>query len=137
MYNVIKVGDKEVPMMSMASVDLYFKTIFHEDPMKIQSKPDFDTGDLLDFISKMGFVMAKFAELKSRKEMLKLNEDAKKWTESMQCFTNCGECVCFHKNRDENGEWRFTDEKTDDGYCSVWKTMMMETEFCSRGAMNN
>ena len=76
MYNVIKVGDKEVPMMSMASVDLYFKTIFHEDPMKIQSKPDFDTGDLLDFISKMGFVMAKFAELKSRKEMLKLNEDA-------------------------------------------------------------
>lgn len=69
--------------------------------------------------------------------MLKLNEDAKKWTESMQCFTNCGDCVCFHKNRDENGEWRFTDEKTDDGYCSVWKTMMMETEFCSRGAMNN
>lgn len=64
-------------------------------------------------------------------------EDAKKWTESMQCFTNCGDCICFHKNLDENGEWRFTNEKTDDGYCSVWKTMMMETEFCSRGAMNN
>jgi len=76
MYNVIRIGDKDVPMLSMASVDLYYRHIFHEDPMKIQSSKDFDTGDLLNFVSQMGFVLAKFAELKDRKEMLKLNEDS-------------------------------------------------------------
>lgn len=67
--------------------------------------------------------------------MLKLNEDAKKWAESMEYFTNCRECVCFQKNRDENNEWRFTDGSETDGYCSIWNTMMLETEYCSRGAM--
>ena len=69
--------------------------------------------------------------------MLKLNEDAKKWAESMEMFTNCGDCVCFSRNRDENGEWRFTDGKETDGYCSVWHTMMEQTEYCSRGAMKD
>ena len=66
--------------------------------------------------------------------MEKLNEAAKKWTESLTMFTTCGECICFHRNQDENGEWRYTDEDTTDGLCSVWQVMMMETEFCSRGA---
>ena len=74
MFNVVKIGEKEVPMLSMASVDLYFKNIFHEDPIEIQT--DMETSDAIGFYQRMGFVMAKFAELKERKEMLKLTEDA-------------------------------------------------------------
>lgn len=76
MFNVVFIGEKGVPMLAMASVDLYYKQIFHEDAVKLQSGKDFGEGDLINFLSRMGFVMAKFAELKDRKEMAKLNEDA-------------------------------------------------------------
>lgn len=75
MYQVVKIGGKEVPMMSMASVDIYYRQIFHKDAIKLQSSKDFDEGDLINFICEMGFVMAKFAELKNRKDMAKLNEE--------------------------------------------------------------
>ena len=75
MYNTVKIGERMVPMMAMASCDVYYRNIFHEDAIKLQTKKDLDEGDLVNFIMKMGFVMAKFAELKDRKEMNKLNED--------------------------------------------------------------
>lgn len=75
MYNEIKIGEKVVPMLSMASTDLYYRNIFHEDSIKLQTSSQ-DEGDIINFVMKMGFVMAKFAELKDRKEMNKLNEDA-------------------------------------------------------------
>ena len=75
MYAVIKIGEKDVPMLSMASVDIYYRNIFHEDPIKVQAN-DADEGALINLFLKMGFVMAKFAELKDRKEMSKLNEDS-------------------------------------------------------------
>ena len=77
MYNTVKIGERMVPMMAMASCDVYYRNIFHEDAIKLQTKKDLDEGDLVNFIMKMGFVMAKFYELKAdRKEMAKLNEDA-------------------------------------------------------------
>lgn len=75
MYNVVKIGDKDVPMLSMASVDVYYRNIFHDDPLKAQVNA-VDAADSVGFIIRMAFVMAKFAELKDRKEMLKLNEDS-------------------------------------------------------------
>lgn len=75
MYNKIVIGAKEVPMLSMASVDLYYRNIFHEDPIALQTK-GIDEGEMINFVLRMGFVMAKFAELKDRKEMAKLNEDS-------------------------------------------------------------
>lgn len=75
MYNIIKIGEQSVPMLAMASVDLYYKQIFHEDAVKLQSGKNFDEGDLINFLQRMGFVMAKFAELKDRKAMFKLNEE--------------------------------------------------------------
>lgn len=75
MFNNIKIGEKVVPMLCMASTDLYYRHIFHRDAIKFQMG-DADEGDLINFVSEMGFVMAKYAELKDRKEMLKLNEDA-------------------------------------------------------------
>lgn len=76
MYNIVKIGAADVPMLSMASVDVYYRNIFHEDPMKIQTEENNDAGIMIGFIQRMGFVMAKFAELKDRKEMLRINEDA-------------------------------------------------------------
>ena len=35
MFKVVKIGDKEVPMMAMASTDIYYKRVFGEDPLKI------------------------------------------------------------------------------------------------------
>lgn len=75
MYNEIIIGEKVVPMLSMASTDLYYRNIFHEDAIKLQTSSQ-DEGDIINFVMRMGFVMAKFAELKDRKEMNKLNEDA-------------------------------------------------------------
>ena len=76
MYNIVKIGNRDVPMLSMASVDVYYKHIFHEDPIALQVSEDQNVGAMLNFTMRMGFVMAKFAELKDRKEMLKLNEDS-------------------------------------------------------------
>ena len=75
MYNIVRIGDKNVPMMSKASVDHYYKVIFNEDPIKLQTS-DPDVGAMFVFMQKMGFVMAKFAEVKESKEMHKLNEDS-------------------------------------------------------------
>ena len=75
MYNIVKIGDKDVPMLSMASVDIYYRSIFHRDALKTQVNT-VDEADSVNFVQEMAFVMAKFAELKDRKEMLKLNEDS-------------------------------------------------------------
>ena len=75
MYNVIRIGAAEVPMLSMASVDVYYRHIFHEDPLKIQTQAQ-GADEAIGFYYRMGFVMAKYAELRDRKEMLKLNEDS-------------------------------------------------------------
>ena len=75
MFQNVKIGSQEVPMLPLASVDVFYLHIFHEDPIKIQMRKDFDEGDVFDLTQKMGFVMAKYAELKDRKAMLKLNED--------------------------------------------------------------
>ena len=63
-------------MLSLASVDIFYLHIFHEDPIKKQARDDLDEGGMIDLMSKMGFVMAKYAELKDRKKMRELNEDA-------------------------------------------------------------
>lgn len=77
MYQEVKIGEKKFPMLAMASCDFYYKNCFGEDPIKIQSDKDLWTdAAATELMMGMGFIMAKFAELRSRKEMLKLNEDA-------------------------------------------------------------
>ena len=76
-YKLVKIGGKEVPMMAMASINIYYKRIFGRDPIKVQATKDYDLGDQINLYLEMGFAMAKFYELKAdRKEMAKLNEDA-------------------------------------------------------------
>lgn len=75
MIRVVKIGDKEVQMEAMGSCDRAFWNIFHEDPIKLQAGKNPEVSDLIDFVMKLGFIMAKFAELKSSKAMRQLNED--------------------------------------------------------------
>ncbi len=84
MYRTVHIGEKEVPMLSMASVDVYYRNIFQEDPIAMQAK-GMDDGETIVFIMRMGFVMAKFAELRNRKEMCSLNEDSYlEWLDGME-----------------------------------------------------
>ena len=83
MYNVVKIGQKDVPMLSMASVDRYYWNIFHRDPLKIQVKAE-DEADSVNFVIEMAFVMAKFAEV-GAKGMRELNEDSfLEWLEQFE-----------------------------------------------------
>ena len=85
MYQEVKIGSKSVPMMAMASVDDMYEKIFHEDPIALQSSDDFDTGKLLKLVQRMGFVMAKFAELKDRRKMRELNiDDYEDWLDQFE-----------------------------------------------------
>ena len=88
MYNIVRIGEKDIPMLAMASADVDYWHIFHEDPIKLQTAKDLDEGDMIIFIQKMGFVMAKFAEFKNRKEMAKLNEDSfLEWLDQFDTFS--------------------------------------------------
>jgi len=75
MFNNVRIGEKTVPMLSMASVDVFYKNIFGEDPLKVQTEAK-SADEAVGFYTRMGFVMAKYAEVKDRKEMSKLNEDS-------------------------------------------------------------
>ena len=37
MFQNVKIGEQEVPMLAMASVDHYYQVIFHEDPVALQA----------------------------------------------------------------------------------------------------
>ena len=75
MYQVVHIGEKEIPMLSMASIDNYYMQIFGQDPVRILEKNE-TVSEVVELFKRMGFVMAKFAELKDRKQMFKLNMDS-------------------------------------------------------------
>ena len=85
MYKVVKIGDLDVPMLAMATTDVYYKHCFGTDPLAVQTKDDPPISEVIDLFQRMGFIMAKFAETKSRKEMLKLNEESYiEWLEQFE-----------------------------------------------------
>lgn len=75
MYHIVKIGDKEVPMLAMSSVNLYYKRVFGVDPIVLLgSTEELPTGDAVNLYMGMGFIMAKMAE-GNRDQMKRLNED--------------------------------------------------------------
>lgn len=75
MYAEVNIGTKKVPMLALASIDNYYMQIFGEDPVRIQETADGNVALILETMKRMGFVMAKYAELQDRKAMFKLNMD--------------------------------------------------------------
>lgn len=76
MFRIVKIGDKEVPMLAMASVNIYYKRVFGIDPLVLQDgSREMTPGENINLYLGMGFIMAKMAELKDRQKMRQLNED--------------------------------------------------------------
>lgn len=76
MFAKVKIGEKEIPMLAMASSNIYYKRIFGVDPIRQQADKDLSTGEQLEFAMQMGYVLAMAAEAQgNREKMLKLNED--------------------------------------------------------------
>lgn len=65
MYQIIKIGDQDVPMRSSAATQYRFKAIFGTDLMsaltRAYNSPE-NRGDAAELIPKLGFVMNKQAE---------------------------------------------------------------------------
>lgn len=77
MFANVKIGEKTVPMLAMASSNIYYKRIFGEDPIRLQADRDLTSGEQIEFAMQMGFVLAKAAEAQGdRKKMLALNEES-------------------------------------------------------------
>lgn len=77
MFDTIKIGEKAVPMLCLASTNIYYKKVFGVDPIELQTRDDLPTADGINFAQGLAFIMAKQAETNSnRAEMLKLNEDS-------------------------------------------------------------
>lgn len=71
MYRVVNIGAKEVPMLALASVDVYYKRLFKEDPLSVMASKASE-GEKSRIAFGMGFIMAKFAETQDRKKMMSL-----------------------------------------------------------------
>ncbi len=74
MTRTIDIGGEAVTFSAMAVVDKCFWDIFHEDPMALQTR-QMTEAESVEFVMRMGFVMAQYAALKSYKEMKQLTED--------------------------------------------------------------
>lgn len=76
MRAVISIGEKDVPMVSNGAIDIIYRQVFHEDIVKLQYEMgDDDIPGLLNCMMKMGFIMAKAAELDNVRELMQLTED--------------------------------------------------------------
>lgn len=75
MYRVVKIGETDVPMLALASVDVYYKRMFKEDPLSIMTSKSADEGEKTRIAFGMGFIMAKYAENQDRKKMMALTYD--------------------------------------------------------------
>ena len=76
MFREIKIGEKNVPMLAMASANIYYKHVFGKDAIVTQANAE-SAGERIAFYGEMGFIMAKMAEAKGDRGMLlKLNEES-------------------------------------------------------------
>lgn len=75
MYRVVNIGAKEVPMLAVASVDDYYKTLFRDDPLNVLTSKSSGDGDKTRLAFGMGFIMAKKAEMLPRNKMKSLTYD--------------------------------------------------------------
>lgn len=84
MFREVKIGEREVPMLAMASANIYYKRVFGRDAIVVQADAATD-GQRIAFYGEMGFIMAKMAEAQGdRKALLALNEE--KYIEWLEQF---------------------------------------------------
>ncbi len=75
MFKEIQIGENRVPMLCLASTNIYYNKVFGVDPIALQANNKLTPADGIDFATKLAFIMAKQAEFQSdRAAMLRLNE---------------------------------------------------------------
>lgn len=76
MFANVKIGDANVPMLAVASVNLYYKRTFGVDPIILQADKEMSAGENIQFYMQMGYIMAQMAAADGDgAKMLNLNED--------------------------------------------------------------
>lgn len=68
MYREITIGEINVPILATASTNIYFKQIFGQDPIAIQTNDEMDTAQGLEFAQKLTFVTAMQAKAREAVE---------------------------------------------------------------------
>ena len=74
MFKTVKIGDKMIPMAATAVVDYIYKAVFREDPI-VKQDAGMEAAEAIEFYMQMGFIMAKYAEGESFRDMKNLSED--------------------------------------------------------------
>lgn len=76
MFKIVKVGEKEVPMLAMASANIYYKRVFGEDPIALQADKEMSTGENINFCLQMGYILASCAAAQGdRAKLAEMSED--------------------------------------------------------------
>lgn len=73
MFKEITIGDKTVPMLAVASVNIYTKRVFGIDPLKSVSM-ELEAEEGIDMYQKVGFIMAKLAACQAAGSFAPMNE---------------------------------------------------------------
>ena len=80
MRDTVAIGDKNVEMLSNGAIDIVYRQIFHEDAIKTQYEmEDDDVPSMLNMMMRMGFIMAKAAEIPVRDQMQLTEADFVEW----------------------------------------------------------
>lgn len=62
MYKVVNVGDEKIKLLARASTNTYYKSIFHDDPISIQTNDDAGLSEQVEYGQRLTFIMTKQAE---------------------------------------------------------------------------
>ena len=85
MFGKVKIGSKEIEMVSNGATPYRFKQVFHKDLLKFFSDAvsgKVDDGEAAEVSSKLGFIMAKQNEMA---DLTKLSEESFiEWTEMFE-----------------------------------------------------
>ena len=49
MYKVVNVGDEKIKLLARASTNTYYKSIFHDDPISIQTNDDAGLSEQVEY----------------------------------------------------------------------------------------
>ena len=72
MYGVIKVGEREIPMLATGATPNHYKRVFHVDDMPLFNGKVPDENEQAEFICRLAYIMAARA---SGEDMMKLSKD--------------------------------------------------------------
>lgn len=62
MYRVIDIGEEKVALLARSSTNVFYKSVFHEDPIDLTSGGEIPLSKQIAFSQQLTFIMSKQAE---------------------------------------------------------------------------